>query len=146
MYLFKNHRQTFSWPGERPSSYLKVIRMWIGANIKYLSEPFFLDFRCREGTSCYALKRAKLGNNNSQKHPSVSVLITKVLWKYAANLLENIHAKVWFQLNCKTNLLKWHFDMMHIFRKPFPKNTSGGLLPKSWKFPVTSFRCDIIAP
>ena len=26
---------TFPWPGERPSSHLKVTKMWFGANIKY---------------------------------------------------------------------------------------------------------------
>ena len=52
LYLFKNHRQTFSWPGERPSSRFKVTKMWFGPNIKYLSEPFFTDFCCREGISC----------------------------------------------------------------------------------------------
>ena len=36
LYLFKNHRQTYSWPGERPSSQLKVTIMWFGLNIKYL--------------------------------------------------------------------------------------------------------------
>ena len=28
--LFKNHRQTFLWPGERPSSHVKVTKMWLG--------------------------------------------------------------------------------------------------------------------
>ena len=27
-YLFENHRQTFSWPGERPSYHLKVNKIW----------------------------------------------------------------------------------------------------------------------
>ena len=36
LYLFKKHQQTFSWPGERPSSHLKVTKMWFGLNIKYL--------------------------------------------------------------------------------------------------------------
>ena len=35
-YLFKNHRQTFSWQGERLSSHVKVAKMWFGPNIKYL--------------------------------------------------------------------------------------------------------------
>ena len=34
LYLFKNHRQTFLWPGKRPSSHLKVAKMWFGPNIK----------------------------------------------------------------------------------------------------------------
>ena len=44
LYLFKNHRQTFSWPGERQSSHLKVTKMWFVPKIKYLSEPFFAVF------------------------------------------------------------------------------------------------------
>ena len=52
LYLFKKHQQTFSWPGERPSSHLKVTKMWFGPNIKYRSEPFFAGFCCREGISC----------------------------------------------------------------------------------------------
>ena len=39
LYLFKNHRQRFSWLGERPSSYLKFSKIWFGPNIKYLSQP-----------------------------------------------------------------------------------------------------------
>ena len=39
MYLFRNHRQTFSWPGERPSSHLKVTKMWFGPNITYFRNP-----------------------------------------------------------------------------------------------------------
>ena len=38
LHLFKNHRQKFSWPGERPSFLFKVTKMWFGRNIKYLSE------------------------------------------------------------------------------------------------------------
>ena len=49
MCLFKNHRQTFSWPGERPSAHLRITKMWLGPNIKYLSEHFYADFCCREG-------------------------------------------------------------------------------------------------
>ena len=50
--LFKNHRQTFPWPGKRPSSHLKVTKKWFVTNIKYLSESFFAYFSCREGISC----------------------------------------------------------------------------------------------
>ena len=46
LYLFQNHRQTFSWLGERPSSHLKVNKMWFGPNIKYILEPFWGDFCC----------------------------------------------------------------------------------------------------
>ena len=38
--------------GERPSSDLKVIKIWFGPNIKYVSEPFFADFCCRQGITC----------------------------------------------------------------------------------------------
>ena len=47
-----------------------------------------------------------------QRQLSSGVLKEKGFWKYAANLQENTHANVWF----------------HIFRAPFPRNTSGGLL------------------
>ena len=57
LYLFKNHSQTSSWPGERPSCHLKVTKMWFGQNIKYLSEPFFANFCCREGISCLLQKK-----------------------------------------------------------------------------------------
>ena len=56
-YLFKNRRQTFLWPGERPSYLGKVTKMRFGPNIKYLLEPFFADFRCREGISCIAIRQ-----------------------------------------------------------------------------------------
>ena len=39
LYLFKNHRQTFSWPGECLSSRLKVSKMWFGPTIRYILEP-----------------------------------------------------------------------------------------------------------
>ena len=53
IFIYLNHRQTFSWPRKRPSSHLKVNKMWFGPNIKYLSEPFFAYFYCREGISCW---------------------------------------------------------------------------------------------
>ena len=60
LYLFKNHQQTFSWPGERPSSHLKFNKMWFGPNTTYFSEPFFSDFCCREGISyCFYNKQIK---------------------------------------------------------------------------------------
>ena len=52
-YLFKNNQPTFSWTGECPSSYLKVTKMWLGPNIKYISEPFFAGFCYREGITCF---------------------------------------------------------------------------------------------
>ena len=68
-----------------------------------------------------------------QKQAYIGVLREKGFWKYAVNLQENTQAKVWFQTI--TTLLKSHFsircspvNLLHIFRTPFPKNTSGGLL------------------
>ena len=52
LYLFKNHRETFPWPGERPSSHIKVTKIWFAPNIKYLSESFFVDFCHPEVISC----------------------------------------------------------------------------------------------
>ena len=56
LFLLKNHRVTFSGPGERSSSHLKVTKVWFSPNIKYLTEPFFADFRCPEGNFCFTLK------------------------------------------------------------------------------------------
>ena len=56
-YLFKNHRQTFSWPEESPSSHLKVTKMWFGPNIKHISKTF-ADFCFREGISHFTSKIA----------------------------------------------------------------------------------------
>ena len=53
LYLFKNHRQTFSWLGECPSSHLIITNMWSCSNIKYLSKSFFANFFCREGISWF---------------------------------------------------------------------------------------------
>ena len=53
LYLFKNKRQTFAWPEDRPSFHLRVSKIWFGSNIKHLSEPFFADFCCREDISCF---------------------------------------------------------------------------------------------
>ena len=55
LYLFKNHRQRFSWLGERPSSYLKFSKIWFGPNIKYLSQPLFVDFFVIEKNIYYDL-------------------------------------------------------------------------------------------
>ena len=52
LYLFKNHQQRVSWPGELSSSHIKVTKVWFGSpNIKYLSEHFFADFCWRKGIS-----------------------------------------------------------------------------------------------
>ena len=42
-------------------------------------------------------------------HPEV--FLSKVFWKYAANLQENTHAEVRFQKSCKATLLKSDFGM-----------------------------------
>ena len=57
----------------------------------------------------------------------------KVLWKYAANLQENTHAKVQFQQSYNfIEIALRHgcspVNLLHIFRTPFLKNTSGWLL------------------
>ena len=48
----------------------------------------------------------------------------KVFWKFAANFQEHTHAEVWFHTSAWGSLV----NLLHIFRTPFPKNTSGGLL------------------
>ena len=51
----------------------------------------------------------------------------KVFWKCTANLPQNTHAKVWFEDSC----LRYGcspVNLLHIFRTPFPKNITGGLL------------------
>ena len=55
LYLFKNHRQTFSWQAERRSSHFKVTKIWFGPSIKLFSKSFFADFYCRVGISCFLL-------------------------------------------------------------------------------------------
>ena len=51
LYQFKNNQKTFSfsWPGERPSSHLKVTKMRFGPNIKYFSELSLRIFAAAEG-------------------------------------------------------------------------------------------------
>ena len=55
-----------------------------------------------------------------------------MFWKCAANLQKNTLAEVRFQEICKATLLLRHecssVNLLHIFRTPFPKNTSEGLL------------------
>ena len=54
----------------------------------------------------------------------------KVFSKYAANLQENTHIEVRFQSNfIEMALRHWcsPVNLLHIFRTPFPKNTSGWL-------------------
>ena len=63
LYLFKSHRQTISWPGKGPSCHIKVTKMWFGTNIKYLSEPFFADFCCRKGISCFCINYTIFATN-----------------------------------------------------------------------------------
>ena len=73
----KNHRQTFSWPGERPSPHLKVINLWFGLNIKNLSEPFFADICCQEGI----LFSLKLASKTNQKKNGKDVCAGSILKK-----------------------------------------------------------------
>ena len=64
-------------------------------------------------------------------HPEV-FLEKKVFWTYAANLQENIHPKQLYWNHTSA----WHgcspLNLLHIFRKPFLKNSSGGLLLNYW--------------
>ena len=55
LYLFRNHRKTFSWPGNVRHPTSKLSKYWFGSNIKYVSEPFFADSCCWEGISCVDL-------------------------------------------------------------------------------------------
>ena len=72
----------------------------------------------------------------------------------AANLQENIHTKVWYQQSCFATLRHGcsSVNLLHIFRIPFYKNTSGGLflenhLSREYNFHFTensfyqTFRC-----
>ena len=112
LYLFKNCRQTFWWPGERLSSRLKVTKMWFDPNKKYLWEPSFADFCWREGFPCWnnkiikkiCLKIWSLLHHklfflwlNFSEAATHRCSYEKLFWKYAANLQENTHAQVRFQ-------------------------------------------------
>ena len=50
--LLWHQQQKFLWLGERPSSHLKVTKIYFGPEIKYLSEAFFADFWCQDGIPC----------------------------------------------------------------------------------------------
>ena len=62
------------------------------------------------------------------------VFLRHLFWKYVANLQENTHAEVWFQSSCCSfiEITLRHgsspVNLLHIFRIPFPRNTSGWLL------------------
>ena len=49
-----------------------------------------------------------------------------VFWKYETNLEENYLAEVWFEL-LKSHISVGVQHLLHVFRTPFPKNTSGVL-------------------
>ena len=58
-----------------------------------------------------------------------------VFWKYAANLQDNTHAEVRFQIKLLCNFIEIALrhgcslvNLLHIFRTPFPQNTSRRLL------------------
>ena len=56
LHLFKNHRQTILWPAERPSSHLKVIKIWFGPNIKYLKYPSLRIFAAGKASVPFNLR------------------------------------------------------------------------------------------
>ena len=71
------------------------------------------------------LKSSKYYHNQSPR----SILRKKIFWKKAANLQKNSHAKV--QSSFIEITLRHGYspvNMLHIFRTPFPKNTSEWLL------------------
>ena len=69
---------------------------------------------------------------NRSSHPEV--LLGKGVLENAANLQENTHAEVWFQSSCCSfiEITLRHgcspVNLLHIFRTPFSKSTSGWLL------------------
>ena len=64
----------------------------------------------------------------------------KLFWKYAANLQDNTHTKVWFQWSCCATLLKSHFaigvllQIWKIFSEHLLRATPGGCFwsARSW--------------
>ena len=63
-------------------------------------------------------------------HPG-RCFVTTVFWKYAIHLQENTHPEVWCQKNFIEITLRHGcsaVNLLYIFRAPFRKNTSGGLL------------------
>ena len=53
IYLFKNRRRTFWWPGERPSSHLKVTKMCFGRNINTFQNPSLRIFAAGKASLVY---------------------------------------------------------------------------------------------
>ena len=47
----------FSWSVERPSSHIKITKMGFGPITEYLSGHFFAGFCCREGISCFFIRK-----------------------------------------------------------------------------------------
>ena len=78
-----------------------------------------------------------LKNNCEQKLPFRGVLRKNVYWIHAANLQEETHAEVEFQNFIEITLRHGcsPVKLLHIFRAPFPKNTSGWLLLDEGSYP-----------
>ena len=51
-YLFKNHRQTFSWPGEGPSFHLKDkdTKMWFVKTLNTFRNPALRSFAAQKAS------------------------------------------------------------------------------------------------
>ena len=59
-----------------------------------------------------------------------------MFWKYASDLQENTHAEVWH--GCSP------VNLLHIFRTPFSRNTSGWLLLLLWKISLGVLKLQIV--
>ena len=68
---------------------------------------------------------------SNNRRCSVKQMFLEILQNLQENTCARNPLALSFQLGCFANLSKSHFGMsvlLHIFRIPFPKNTSGGLL------------------
>ena len=72
----------FSWPGKHPSSHLKVTKMWFGPNIKYLPEPFFANFCCREGMSYFDSENKNTSTNILISLTRTNLLLNEFMFKW----------------------------------------------------------------
>ena len=70
-------------------------------------------------------------NTRDTPQPSIGVPIKRCSENMLSNIQEIAYAEVWFQTT-SIEITLWHrfslTNLLYIFRTPFPKNTSGGLL------------------